>query len=155
MNDGQNMHGAVNGDALRLTQWAMHEQREYPVTITQVRDRAHHQFANALLHYQSDAVWIVDAKALSEIPGRYTLEQNYPNPFNPITTIRYGIPESVHVRLEVYNTIGQRIKVLVDEEKQAGYHQVIFNANDLASGVYFYRLQAGNYTTMKRAVLLR
>ena len=155
LNDEPNIHGAVNGDALRLTQWSIQEDREYPVTVTQVRDRVHHQFANTLLRYQSDAVWIVDAKALNEIPRRYTLEQNYPNPFNPITTIRYGIPEPVRVRLEVYNTIGQRIKVLVEEEKQAGYHQVIFDANDLASGIYFYRLQAGNYTTMKRAVLLR
>ncbi len=155
MNDGQHINGAVNGDALRLTQWSMHEQREYPVTITQVRDRAHNQFTNALLRYQSDAVWIVDAEALNDIPARYTLEQNYPNPFNPTTTIRYGIPEPVRVRLEVYNTIGQRIKVLVDEEKPAGYHQVIFDASDLSSGVYFYRLQAGNFTTMKRAVLIR
>jgi len=155
MNDGQNIYGAVSGDMLRLTQWSTNEGREYPVTVMQVRDREHHQFANPLLRYQSDAVWIVDAEALSEIPRRYTLEQNYPNPFNPITTIRYGIPEPVRVRLEVYNTVGQRIKVLVDEEKQAGFHQVIFDANDLSSGVYFYRLQAGNYTMMKRAVLLR
>jgi hypothetical protein len=154
-NEEDGVHGATNGDMLYVTQWSTENGQEYPLPITSIRDRRGMEQVDPVLRYRSDAVWIVEANALNGIPNRYTLEQNYPNPFNPSTTIRYGIPETVNVRLEVYNAIGQRIAVLVDEEKQAGFHQVLFDANNLASGVYFLRLHAGNYISMIRTVLMR
>ena len=155
-NGEDNNRGAVNGTVLRLTQWSAEEQREYPLPVSQVRDVSGISLTDPVIRYESDAVNIVQAEGLKDIPGRYTLEQNYPNPFNPATTIRYGIPEQSNVRLEVYNALGQRIKTLVDnEEQQPGYYQVIFNAANIASGVYFYRLQAGGYTEIKRMVLVR
>ncbi len=75
------------------------------------------------------------------VPSTIVLNQNYPNPFNPSTTIRYGLPGRSHVVLTVFNILGQRVVELVNGDIDAGYHEVLFNAGNLASGVYFYRLQ--------------
>jgi hypothetical protein len=85
----------------------------------------------------------------------YTLEQNYPNPFNPLTTIRYGLPIASHVTLAVYNTLGQHVATLVDAVEEAGYHDVRFDGGGFASGVYFYRLRAGDFVQTKRLLILR
>jgi hypothetical protein len=85
----------------------------------------------------------------------FTLSQNYPNPFNPATMIRYGIPYRSRVRLAVFNTLGQQVAVLQDGEQDAGRHEVKFDGSVLASGVYFYRLQAGSFTQAKKLLLLR
>jgi hypothetical protein len=74
------------------------------------------------------------------LPREYFLNQNFPNSLNPSTVIRYGLPAPSRVRLEVYNMIGQRVNILVDDEQEAGYHEVAFEGLHLASGVYFYRL---------------
>jgi hypothetical protein len=89
------------------------------------------------------------------IPSEYFLGQNYPNPFNPTTTIRYALPERSHVIFTVYNTLGQEIVRLVDGEVDAGMHQVVVDAFFLPSGVYIYRLQAGNYVESKKLMILR
>jgi hypothetical protein len=88
------------------------------------------------------------------VPGTFFLGYNYPNPFNPTTTIRYGLPKATNVSLKIYNTLGQMVSTLVEERKEAGYHQVQWNAN-VPSGVYFYRLQAGEYVEIKRMILLK
>ena len=88
-------------------------------------------------------------------PGDFILHQNYPNPFNPTTTIRYELACSGLVRLTVYNVLGQQILMLVDSRQAAGVHQVIFNASQLTSGVYFYRLRAGNKTLVKEMLLIK
>ena len=85
----------------------------------------------------------------------YKLEQNYPNPFNPTTTIGFGIPEKGSVRLSILNILGEEIKILLNEEKEAGYHSIDFNASDLPSGVYFYQLKAGSFIETKKMILLR
>ncbi len=89
------------------------------------------------------------------LPTEYSLKQNYPNPFNPTTTIIYSLPEASDVRLDIYNILGQNVATLVDEYRQAGTHEVTWNANGIASGVYFYRLTAGEYTDTKRMLLLK
>ena len=91
----------------------------------------------------------------SSPPGEISLGQNYPNPFNPTTTIRYGLPAKSHVTLTVFNTLGQQVAVLQNGEQEAGYHSVRFDGSRLASGVYFYRLQAGTYVETRKLVLLR
>jgi N-acetylneuraminic acid mutarotase len=85
----------------------------------------------------------------------YKLEQNYPNPFNPTTKIGFGIPEKGSVRLSILNILGEEIRVLLNEEREAGYHSVDFNGSELPSGVYFYKLQAGNFVETKKMTLLR
>ncbi len=85
----------------------------------------------------------------------YLLEQNYPNPFNPLTTIGYGIKEKSNVKITILNTIGEEVAVILNEEKESGYHTVEFNAASLPSGVYFYQLKAGEYTNTKKMILLK
>jgi hypothetical protein len=90
-----------------------------------------------------------------EVPTAYGLAQNYPNPFNPSTTIRYGLPARSQVTLTIFNTLGQSVSTLMNGEQEAVYHDVKFNATNLSSGVYFYRLQAGTFVETKRLLLLR
>ncbi|HEY6907157.1 MAG TPA: T9SS type A sorting domain-containing protein, partial [Ignavibacteriaceae bacterium] len=85
----------------------------------------------------------------------FTLTQNFPNPFNPTTTIEYGLQTKSNVKITVLNSIGQEVALLVNESKEAGYHQVQFNAVNMPSGVYFYRIQAGNFTDTKKMILLK
>jgi len=107
---------------------------------------------------KSFAFQIVIASAVStstEIPKEFALDQNYPNPFNPSTTFRYGLPHKTTVQLTVFNTLGQSVSTLVNGEQDAGYHEVKFEGSGLSSGVYFYRLQAGDFTQTKRLLLLK
>jgi type IX secretion system substrate protein len=88
-------------------------------------------------------------------PVAYRLFQNYPNPFNPATQIRYALPERAHVSLKVYNLLGQEMATLVNQDQAAGNYIALFEANKLPSGVYFYKLQAGKFLDVKKALLIR
>ncbi|MBI4547327.1 MAG: T9SS type A sorting domain-containing protein [Ignavibacteriae bacterium] len=90
-----------------------------------------------------------------ELPKEFALHQNYPNPFNPVTVIRYQLPVQSHVTLKIYNLLGQEVRTLVDEVQEAGYKSVEWNAAGMASGVYFYRLRAGNFVDVKKLPLLK
>ncbi len=90
-----------------------------------------------------------------ESPKVFALNQNYPNPFNPTTTIRYSIPNPSHIALSVFNTLGQKVAELVDADKESGVYNVTFDASGFASGVYFYRMQAGSYVDTKKLILLK
>ena len=105
----------------------------------------------------SDGIEVDPASGIAggEFPTEFSLAQSYPNPFNPTTTIRYGIPAKAHVKLEVFTTLGQRVATLVDENEDAGYHDVKFNAAGLASGAYFYAITAGEYRATKKLALVR
>jgi CubicO group peptidase (beta-lactamase class C family) len=89
------------------------------------------------------------------LPIEYALEQCYPNPFNPSTTIRYGLPARTHVVLTIFNTLGQQLSVLRNGEQEAGYHEVQFEGKNLSSGVYFYRMQAGEFVQTRQLLLLK
>jgi predicted GH43/DUF377 family glycosyl hydrolase len=89
------------------------------------------------------------------LPEQFILSQNYPNPFNPSTVIRYGLPHKSQVSLMVYNTLGQLVSQLVSDEQEAGYHEVKFDGLNLTSGVYFYRLHAGDFVATKKLIVLR
>ena len=92
---------------------------------------------------------------VSEDPKQFTLSQNYPNPFNPSSTIEFTLPAAVDVRLEVYNISGQLVSTLVDSRMNAGQHSVVFDASNLASGVYLYRIRAGNFMETKQMTLIK
>ena len=89
------------------------------------------------------------------LPKSYGLEQNFPNPFNPSTTIRYYLPENTQVKLALYNVLGEKVMTLVDGKKQAGVYDHVVNAQGLASGVYFYRLEAGPFSRTCKTLLIK
>jgi len=89
------------------------------------------------------------------IPDEFALHQNYPNPFNPGTTIMFDLPQQEHVRVEIFNTVGQRVALLLDENRPAGTHRVPFDASSLASGVYLYRIYAGSFIQSRRMTFIK
>lgn len=119
--------------------------------------------ANADNAWQTPQVWshtfVGDMDAVSvddvETPASYRLSQNYPNPFNPSTVISYEIPTSEQVRLSVFNVLGQEVQVLVNEVQEAGVHHINFQAADLASGIYVYRMEAGSFSSTHKMILMK
>jgi Secretion system C-terminal sorting domain len=91
----------------------------------------------------------------NQISSEYLLEQNYPNPFNPSTTIQFSIPEQSIVKLEVFNTLGEKVSTLVSEELKAGNYKYDWNAENLSSGIYFYRLNTNNFSEKKKMIFLK
>ena len=94
-----------------------------------------------------------DPFANNSLPKEFRLYNNFPNPFNPETTIKYDLPEAAHVKIEVFNTLGQRIKILIDQNQQAGRYNVKFSAAEFSSGLYFYRIKAGKYYKVQKMIL--
>jgi len=98
----------------------------------------------------------VDVENQGELtPTEFALYYNHPNPFNPTTIIKYDLPQASYVKLAVYNVMGQKVATLVDGMVEAGRHQVIWDAKDVSSGVYFYKITAGNFTQMHKMILLK
>lgn len=91
----------------------------------------------------------------NNIPSKYSLEQNYPNPFNPVTSISYSIPEQGHVRLGVFDALGREVDVIVNEIRQAGNYEESWDASGFNSGVYFYRINSGEFTQTKKMILIK
>jgi hypothetical protein len=105
--------------------------------------------------YDWNLSFITDVEQLSGLPSDYSLSQNYPNPFNPTTKIEYSIPEESFVQLKVYDILGNEVATVVNQEQNAGTYRADFNAENLASGLYIAKLQAGNYTKSIKMTLLR
>ncbi len=102
----------------------------------------------------------VAGEVSSALPDKFSLNQNFPNPFNPSTTLRFALPKACHAELVVYNTLGQKVATIVDRQMEAGHHLVVWDGRDgggqqVASGVYFYRLNAGEFSQTKKMMLLK
>lgn len=107
-------------------------------------------------------IWMIEADVATSVerialqPSKFNLEQNYPNPFNPSTTIRFGLPVSSNVDLRIYNPLGEEVAVLINNTfKSSGTYEVVFNAENLTSGTYFYKLVSGNNVETKKMILLK
>jgi len=99
---------------------------------------------------------IVDVESISnDIPSEFSLSQNYPNPFNPSTIIRFSMPEESFVTIKVFNTLGEELTTLINENIIAGNYEVGFDASALPGGIYFYKLQSGIFVMTKKMVLLK
>jgi hypothetical protein len=105
--------------------------------------------------YCETAPFVTDVPGQTGTPLVYQLNQNYPNPFNPSTTITYALPKQSQVTLKVFNLLGQEVATLVNAEQPTGTHVVVFDASRLASGVYFYRLEAGTFTQVHKMMLMK
>jgi hypothetical protein len=88
-------------------------------------------------------------------PLTFNLEQNYPNPFNPKTKIKYSVPNQSLVTLKIFDILGREIETLINEEKTAGIYEIDFDASQLSSGIYFYKIQAGNFVQTKKMILMK
>ena len=90
-----------------------------------------------------------------EIPTVYALEQNYPNPFNPSTVINFSLPESGLVTLKVFNILGEEVATLINEMRSVGNYEVSFDASHLTTGMYIYRIESGEFTSIKKMLLVK
>ncbi|MEA2031554.1 MAG: T9SS type A sorting domain-containing protein [candidate division Zixibacteria bacterium] len=123
----------------------------------------YHDFIDGVTHIRTEnpefetvSVSLLDATPDSpNKPGSFSLSQNYPNPYNPSTVISYDVPTASHVTLSVFNVLGQEVATLVDMDKEAGSHEVVFDGSNLSSGIYFYRIQADNFSKTKKMVLVK
>jgi Secretion system C-terminal sorting domain len=89
------------------------------------------------------------------LPTEYILSQNWPNPFNPSTNIKYSVPQLLNVQIKVYDVLGNEIETLLNEEKPIGNYEITWYAENLPSGVYFFRMQAGLFTETKKMMLMK
>ena len=110
---------------------------------------------NVLTWFGIPGLISVDDEITSLLPQEFSLSQNYPNPFNPVTIIEYSLSKAGHVSLIVYNLLGEEVIQLMSETQQTGSHKVKWNASDFASGIYIYRLQAGDFVQTRKMVLLK
>ena len=115
----------------------------YNITVNNLIILTVEKTATGISGNQADAVKI------------FQLFQNYPNPFNPSTNIKFDLKEDSYVTSTVYNIIGQKVAELINSDLSAGFHNVIFNAVNLSSGIYFYKLKAGSYSSVKKMELLK
>jgi hypothetical protein len=123
-------------------------------------EEAQDTLMNAVMKWFDTPTGIEDGKTVKQLPEEFSLSQNYPNPFNPATTIKYQIPKNkkrktINVKLTVYDILGKEIATLVNENKTPGYYNVIFNADNLHSGIYYYRLTSGDFSLTKKMILLK
>ncbi len=105
--------------------------------------------------YSNEATIIVTGVKNDKLPTEFSLSQNFPNPFNPATKIKFALPQSSQTKLTIYDVLGRAVQTLINQELKAGYHEINFNANDMAGGIYFYRIKAGNFTETKKLILLK
>jgi hypothetical protein len=142
--------GAQSGEALEL--WWHGVEGMHRLQVQAVVDLLRGEAAQAALTFAPDQVWQVSVTGL---PTAFKLENPYPNPVATTATFTYVLPEAVWVRLEVYDVLGRRVATLVDEQQAAGTHRVVFNAQQLAGGAYFYQLQAGSHQSAGKMVVMR
>jgi hypothetical protein len=112
-------------------------------------------FCNSGFWFQSYYSIVGIEDLFDNLPKSFQLDQNFPNPFNPVTTIKYAVPKTTYIRLEVYNALGQKVAALVDATKQPGYYSISLNATHLASGIYFYRLFSNDFTKVKKLMVIK
>ena len=105
--------------------------------------------------YDNELVTEESIEEVALLPNDFVLHQNYPNPFNSVTTIRYDLPEASDVTLIVYDILGREVKALVSSWQEAGGYNVVWDAGDIPSGIYFYRLEAGNFSATRKLILLK
>jgi mannose/cellobiose epimerase-like protein (N-acyl-D-glucosamine 2-epimerase family) len=147
--------GASQGVTFRITPMLLPVNTVYNAVVM-----IDSRFGSGATHFERTMTFAVvpaatDVAAEENLPSDFVLLQNFPNPFNPSSTIRYGLPHRSRVELAVYNALGQRVSTLIEGGEEAGYHEVTFSGDGLASGVYVYRLVAEGTVVTRRMVLVR
>lgn len=117
--------------------------------------KVHANSGPSIIYEVNGIVTGVESESSNNSPNKFALDQNYPNPFNPSTTIKYSIPKMSFVTIKIYDVLGREVQTLINEQKSAGNYSAVFNANNFPSGIYFYRIQAGDFVQTKKMVLLK
>ncbi|MBN1347886.1 T9SS type A sorting domain-containing protein [candidate division KSB1 bacterium] len=159
----ENPDGFRNGEQFSFRVWRKHLNREYPVTIEFHNNHPCGYQSNGfsvLSHFIVDLRRDVSRIDAAGIPSDFRLLQNYPNPFNPETTIEYHLPQSTQVVISIYDIQGHEVRRLINETRDAGYHTISWDARDdadvrVASGIYFYRITAGDFSEVKKCLLMK
>jgi hypothetical protein len=142
---------APNGDGIRLQSLGVHEHWNNAVDKQYSRNLG---TGNGIELVQLTGN-VTSVQQHKKVPTGYALNQNYPNPFNPSTIINYSIPKTNFITLKIYSALGKEVRTLVNEEKTAGNYSIKFSANNLPSGIYFYKMQSGNFSQTKKLILLK
>ncbi len=114
------------------------------------------KFIYRLKQIDNDGKFIYsDEVEIALVPNEFALYQNYPNPFNPVTNIKFALPKDVKVTLIVYNLLGEKVSTILNEDKEAGFYDVKFDGNNYSSGMYIFRLTAGDFVQTKKMTLIK
>jgi len=140
--------GLQKGEAFELRLWNAEQETEFDLVVTSVS-------YGAGLVYESNDYSVLDVKVKTPIPEEFYLSEAYPNPFNSLTKLTYGLPEASLISIRVYDVSGRLMAVLVDGQQSAGHHSVVWNAQELSSGVYLVRIDAANFSTVRKVALIR
>ena len=130
------------------------EHQDYSFTDSSL-ERGKYSYRLKQIDYDGSFKYSQEIEVDLSSPLRYSLEQNFPNPFNSMTNIKYTIPQSGSVTLIVYDLLGREVTTLLDRYQQAGSYDVIFQADELPSGIYFYTITSGNFIDTKKLILLK
>jgi photosystem II stability/assembly factor-like uncharacterized protein len=149
------IHRTTNGGTTWTSQSSGTTGYLYDVSFTDANNGWVVGYDGIILHTTNGGVTFIEEEKIDEVPTDFLLSQNYPNPFNSSSVIKYSIPKSSQVTLKIFNTLGEEIEALVNEEKAVGTYELNWNAANLPSGVYFYRLQAGDYVQTRKMILLK
>jgi len=154
-----NMISLADGEQIASIDFEIQEQAVDSMAVSFIGVYVVDEFGDAFLLETTDGYVLLEPTFIASddnfVPGVFILHQNYPNPFNAITVIRYNLPEASDVSLEVYDLLGRKIEAFFYQEQPAGPHQVAWNAVDVPSGIYFYKIQVGDYKQTKKMLLLR
>ena len=152
----KNAYSTTAGDGGTDDITGLHHAGQYVRLLCTAKNTADSGYAVSELEVYGEPPSVDDVPILPDThPGIFGLEQNYPNPFNGQTEMRFELPETLPVRLRVYDLLGREVSVVLDAERKAGRHSVMFDAGLLASGVYTYRMEAGPYVAVRRLILLK
>ena len=130
------------------------EVNNYSFTDTKV-DAGNYTYRLMQKDYDGSFAYSNEVEVEINLPLEYSLEQNYPNPFNPTTTIVYSIPEDNFVTIKLYDILGNEVITLVNDQKQAGRYEMLYNASNIASGVYYYQITSGSFTQTRKLMLMK
>ncbi|MGB2869619.1 MAG: FG-GAP-like repeat-containing protein [Bacteroidota bacterium] len=152
----ETVEGAKESEKLVLQAWSRAEGKTKKINPVSVTDGLTGKDAKGEIVFVQNSVLVIQTKVEQEIPTEFSLAQNYPNPFNPATVIEFGLPQDSRVTLEIFNLLGQVVSQLIPGvDFKAGYHKISFEARTLPSGIYVYRVRAGDFVQAKKMLLLR
>ncbi|MBN2012640.1 T9SS type A sorting domain-containing protein [candidate division KSB1 bacterium] len=154
----QVIDGALPGEPLSFKVWNSLEKKEYAAEVKYLRsEQGVYDVNNFLIfsNFEASLETAVDGNTEANIPDKFELSQNYPNPFNPETTIRYTVPDKSVVTITIFDMLGKQIVTLVNKEKDAGHHHVVFDASGLSSGIYFCKMTSANFSSMRKMTFMK